>query len=704
MRFFKCFLIVLHIGLHFGLSHAQSKQVPDSLEQALKELPANDTMRVNVLNKLGKIYRSTDGKRARTYILPSIELGQKLDFYPGVAEAYNVLAMVCDYEGNYTEAEKHYHTAIAAGNRSTDKLKVARLWDNLGGMYTRMSQFDSALNAYARSMKIKEVLGDKKGIALTLDQTANVHNAQGRFPAALALYLKSLKIREELPDNQSLLATSYLYLATVYGQLGNNAEALSYYSRALDIQKAGNNTEELLGIYLNRSFLYVNMQRYEEALADNKAAMEILNGSTNMIALVNCYNSMGSIYKALKNTDEAIKYYKLALLLATQMEDRYMLATLNNSLGEMLAQKKNYTDALRYLEAGHESAVAADVLEFLKENYLAYANVYSSMDDYKNAYTYYKLYSETKDSILNKDNNEKIAEMKTRYETEKKEKEILQLNSTRQKQQLLLNERNTQLTLFVALFAIVVVVGGWLYSRNNLKQKAKLDIAIANTEKVRLKTILETEQAERKRIAKDLHDELGSGISRIVLSNEQAKKHINGNISLNNTLHNIDRTVTELAGNMNSLIWALQVEEVTLDNLFARMREFASDFFDDSPIEPLLDMQNITEVMPMNKEQLKDIYLVYKEALNNAMKYSKASQIQIKAALKEGMLNISIQDNGVGINIHNGQRVGNGLNNMRHRVEKHGGSFHVSGDAGGTHIYISTPFLPADTLYAVHAS
>ncbi|GAA4469131.1 hypothetical protein GCM10023093_28000 [Nemorincola caseinilytica] len=658
-------------------------------------MPANDTMRVHVLNKLGKIYRSIDGKKARTYIQPSIELGQKLNFYQGVAEAYNVLAMICDYEGNYPEAERNYHAAIAMGTRSPDKLKVAKLWDNLGGLYSRMSKFDSGLAAYDRSMKIKEILGDKKGIALTLDQVANVYNAQGRYPMALEHYLRSLKIREDLPDNKKLLGTSYLHLAIVYAQIKNDTEALSYYARALDIQKEEKNTEELLAIYLNRSFLYVNMQRYEDALADNKAALEILNNSTNIAALVNCYNSMGSIHKALKNTDEAIKYYKLALPLAIEMEDRYMMATLNNSLGEMAAVKKNYAEALKYLATGHENAVAAGVLEYIKENYLAYADVYNGMNDHRNAYKYYKLYSETKDSILNKDNNEVIAEMKTRYETEKKEKEILQLTSARQKQQLLLNERNRQLTLFIGLFVMVIGVGGWLYNRNHLKQKARLDIAIANTETVRMQTILETEQAERKRIAKDLHDELGSGISRIVLSNEQAKKHINGNVSLNNTLHNIDRTVTELAGNMNSLIWALQVEHVTLDNLFARMREFASDFFDDSPIEPVLDLQNITDVMPMNKEELKDLYLVYKEALNNAMKYSKASQIHINASLNEDMLHISIQDNGVGMNTGNEQRMGNGINNMRHRVEKHGGRFQIAGGPGGTHIQIAVPFIPA---------
>jgi signal transduction histidine kinase len=686
------FFIVLSISSSY-LCLAQDKRIADSLETVLAGT-GQDTTRVHVLNKLGKLYRSTDGKRARGYLETARTLATQLGFDRGLAETYNVLSMVCDYEGNYPDALKYSRAAITTAQRVGDRTKEAKLWDNLGGLFLRMSEYDSAFAALSKSLQIKEKAGDKKALALTYDQIGSVHSIMGNYASALRYHLKGLSLKESLPDNADITGTSYIYIAIVHNQLGNYNEALTYFTKALEAKKGLANTEDRLAIYLNRANVYMYMERWDEAIADNGEALRILGTGSNIAAKTSCYNSLACIYKMMHQDNSAMAYYKLALPLAEQMDDRYLQSGINNSLGEIAGRQRKFGEALGYLKKGHDLAAAAGVLEYLKENYLAYADVYTLMNDHKKALEHYKLYVTIKDSILNEDKNKQIAEMNARYETERKEKQIVVLKSKEQRQQLLLQKRKNQLITLGAVAGICALVAGFLINRRNLKQKAALIVAQADAQLMQVKTRLDTEQAERKRIAKDLHDELGSGISRIVLCNELAKKHINGNESLNHTLHNIDHTVTELAGNMNSLIWALQVEHATVDYLFAKMREFASEFFEDSSIEPQLHIENVTEVIPMSEALVKDLFLVYKEALNNAMKYSQASRITIDAGIKDKAISIRIHDNGIGKDTDTTRKSGNGLRNMQARVAKHNGNITIDGHSDGTIIEVQVR-LPA---------
>jgi signal transduction histidine kinase/Tfp pilus assembly protein PilF len=670
---------------------AQDNHVSDSLTAVLNTT-ITDSTRVNILNKLGRIYRSKDEAKARAYIGDAIRTGQHINYYSGLTESYNVLAMINEYAGDYKTAKQYYHKAIAISPKAGDELRTARLLDNLGGLFHRMNEYDSANTLFYKSLRIKEKYDDKKGIALSYDQLGVIQTTIGHYPAALRLHLKSLAIKEKLPDNREISGTSYLYIAITYNEIEKYEEAYTYYTKALEIRKGSDRTEELISIYLNRGNVLANLGRYDEALEDNLSALGILKQYSNVAALASCYNSMAYIYKQKNDDKAAMRCYDLALPLARQLNDEYLMATINNSLGELAGKAHQFPVALKYLEEGYQLALHAGILEYLKENYLIRSQVAAAMNDHKQAYAFYKLYGTIKDSLLNETNNRQIAEMKERYEADKKAREIMLLNSRQERQAIIIQKRNTQLVAFAGAFLLCIIIVGLAVNRNNIKQAAKLKIAIADNERIRVQTILETEQQERKRIAKDLHDELGSGISQIVLCNELAKKHINGNESLNKTLHTIDRTVTELAADMNGLIWALQVEHASVDYLFARMREFASDFFENSSIEPKLDLEQIVEVIPISKALMKDVFLVYKEALNNAMKYSQGSVLHVSARLDYEMIIIHISDNGIGIEQNGRNKMGNGIRNMRNRIEKHGGTISISGVKNGTVIDLSVNY------------
>jgi signal transduction histidine kinase/ligand-binding sensor domain-containing protein len=213
-------------------------------------------------------------------------------------------------------------------------------------------------------------------------------------------------------------------------------------------------------------------------------------------------------------------------------------------------------------------------------------------------------------------------------------------------------------------------------------------------QRIRVKTIeLEKQQAlylERLRISKDVHDDLGSGLSKISLMAEMAQMQLsNGNVQ--NEIKHISTVSKDLIDNMRDLIWVLNPENTSLDNLVARIREYSADYLDGTPVNAAFDFTENIPALPITREAQRNILSTVKEAINNCVKHARANEILIALKLDNNTLRITVSDNGKGITKENNK--GNGLRNMRQRVEHIGGSLAISSETGkGTQVDIRIPF------------
>ena len=277
--------------------------------------------------------------------------------------------------------------------------------------------------------------------------------------------------------------------------------------------------------------------------------------------------------------------------------------------------------------------------------------------------------------------------MQTKYETEKKENEIQSLKQTTQiknlqiEQQVLQIQKRNYLLIAALVFLIAASLGAYFYLG---KQKLKRALE-------RERTIKETEELERVRIAKDIHDDLGSGLSKINFLSELVVKQTQGHGDIKHNVESIADTAKKMVDNMRDLIWALNPENTTLANLIARVREYSSDYLEDFPIELNSTFPESIPQVPITKESHRGIFMVIKESLNNIIKHSKATQIYLHVQLKEKGLNIEIKDNGIGFILSN-KESGNGLRNMKSRIEAVGGSFDLKSEINnGSSISIQLP-------------
>ncbi|MBO9201209.1 MULTISPECIES: sensor histidine kinase [Niastella] len=241
--------------------------------------------------------------------------------------------------------------------------------------------------------------------------------------------------------------------------------------------------------------------------------------------------------------------------------------------------------------------------------------------------------------------------------------------------------------LFYYEFGLVLELGFFL---SGLAFKNRRDIIERVKERERLKlenerkefdkqmAVMAAKQEERNRISADMHDELGSGVTAIRLMSEIMKSRLKGDVVPE--LEKISNSANELLGKMNTIIWTMKSSNDTLESLIAYIRAHAIEYFDSTPIECRVQLPALIPQAEVSGEKRRNIFLSIKEALNNAMKHSQASQIQIIISTNDKWLMIKICDNGVGIDADKLRRFGNGLSNMRRRMESIEGAFKIESD------------------------
>lgn len=197
---------------------------------------------------------------------------------------------------------------------------------------------------------------------------------------------------------------------------------------------------------------------------------------------------------------------------------------------------------------------------------------------------------------------------------------------------------------------------------------------------------------ERLRISKDVHDDIGSGLSRISLLSEIASKKMYVDERAARDMRNISSLSKELVDNMRDLIWVLNPENTTLDSLVSRMREYTVDYLDGIGVSLVLAFPDVVPATYISREVQRNIFSTVKEAINNCVKHAHAQTIWLTVGLDNELFSIVVKDDGVGFDMAKPGNGGNGLRNMRFRIESVGGKFSICSEhEKGTTIGIEMP-------------
>jgi len=471
---------------------------PDSLLRLLEQAK-NDTSKILLLNNLSELsLRSGDFNKALGFANQSKQLAGSLrDALPGstkysrsldklYSEAYNHAGNAFFTQHLYSEALENFKLANKLAKESRDNMQIAATLSNMGKTFNEEGDFPNAASCFNGALDIYRLLNDKPGIADSYNNLGNMAVYQSNYPEAMKNFLLSLKLREETNDKKGI-AACYNNLGNVATYMENYQEALKNYKISLPLKLSLDDNKGVANLYNAIGSVYGQLDQSENALENFKKALEIQKRAGNKNSMAQLYNNMGVIHTSDGNYSLALDNFTASMQIKQELNDKKGVAnTLSNIAGNFLSQK-DYPNALKNYIRSLEIAKEMSSLETIKQNYLGLSETYSATGNFEKAYDYHLLYTAVKDSVLNSEKNRLITEMKTQFETEKKDDKIKLLSTEKMLQEATIEKQRAKSNYMIAGFSLVAffsVISFFLY---NQKRKTAFDRQVSQVEMTALR-------------------------------------------------------------------------------------------------------------------------------------------------------------------------------------------------------------------------
>lgn len=650
MKFHQHLFFLIVFLISFLFTHqifAQNKQIVDSLNLLIRNSKA-DTVRINLLNELAGHYLFTDMSQAKKPIRDALKLGEKSGYNKGMIDSYNRMGILYFRQGFYDSSLVWYQNGLKIAEDSQDTLSIFKFKGNIALSYSWMGKFEKSLEIYFEVIRLKEK-NKLNGLESNFLDVANIYYQLKDYKSAREYAFKAQKLAEKNNDDRTL-ANAYNTLGVICNDSGKSKEAVAYYKEA---QKLKNKTGDILGqinTMINISMIYQENNEYNKAMEILDTIVELSLQSGSQQSLATAYSNQGVVYTCLNQFEKAnssfIKSYNIF-----------------SNIG-----------ALKYM---------VELAEKIGLNY-------ERMHDYKNASLFFNNLAGLKDSLFRLEMTKNLAEMKTSYETEKKEAENIRLTRENEIQLLKLQtekkvKQNTVI-IIISGSALIILLLLLLFVRFRLRKKAEMEKKEADQQKLRFKAVIEAEEKERIRIAKDLHDGLGQLLStaRINIAGLEGEVKKEEEVLVNNSLKMIDEAVKEVRSISHNMMPATLIEFGLIkatQNLIERINEAGL-------MKVILITDEITEKFEQSTEIA--LYRIVQEVLNNMIKHSNAKNIIIELRKTNSRILLKIKDDGKGFDIKEIDRSqGIGWKNIFSRLSMINGNINIQSLPGaGTVINI----------------
>ena len=424
----------------FSLSYSQNQADSTTLLRAIKKAP-EDTGKVKLLISLAEFYCDINPSKSYYYLQQGLALAEKLNYSAGQALSL----------------------------------------ENIGIYYFNLSDFKKAREFYLKGLKIYENIKDSTGMRMALTNIAIVYINEGDYQIALSYNLRSLKLAESLHDMEGVSRT-YNSIAKIYYYKGDSLKVIEYMEKALKIALDLGN-KELAGYYYNNlGNVFYSQNKFDKALQNYMLALQIAQDNKNKYQVKFSMNNIGAVYREMGYLEKAMEYFEKAMSICENSDDVSCKLNPLNNIGEIYLKKGNFAKAIECFMQSYQLAKDAGIKENIKDSYLYLASTYAKMKDFQSAYQFYLKYSDIKDTILNETNNKQITEIQTKYDTEKKDNEILLLNKDKKIKNEAMQKQRILIFSFLAGFIIILIFSVFLYRLFLQKKKANIILALQKEE------------------------------------------------------------------------------------------------------------------------------------------------------------------------------------------------------------------------------
>lgn len=565
---------------------------------------------------------------------------EMLDFKKGMAMVNASMATYNFYSKKYQEAEKLSKTAIKQLNDLGEYRLEAMEHVWLGYIYGNQHKYVLAKESHLKALKLAR---------------------------------KTKAINEE---TKALIALGELYF-----QLGNYDECTKYTLAAQQLSK-----ENKLDLYLANC--YWNLGNVAQATGNFKGsqahffkAYEVYN---DMGMEVHAYSALGNaleMYREMGQPERAFDGFFKIFNWQKSKNDDWGLISSYMRIGQMYIDLKQFDKAEDFLNQALELAEKFNAQYIVIDIYSKMVELYFLKGDVKKGEANQNHIKSLRDSLYTSDYNQALADFDTKYETAEKEAQLTEarLEITR--------KRNWITGLSVGLGSLIITVF-LLWRIFSIKSQSRETERLKNMEIDTQQKLISAREIERKRIAKELHDSVGSQLTVVSTSLDNAFYQFENRTLEPEKLENISTGVRLAAQSLRDTIWATYNTEVTVADLKSRIQEFVKKFTDENSFR--IEMNFTGDEIILSPIEGLNVFRIIQEALNNTLKYAMASLVTISGKFTRDAFTLEISDNGKGFDPESKNRLTTfGLNNMKSRAEELGATFEVSSKEGfGTRIMV----------------
>ncbi|MEO8087119.1 MAG: ATP-binding protein [Bacteroidota bacterium] len=572
-----------------------------------------------------------------------------------------LLALHSATKNNNDSALKFANEAITIAEKNNDDKWIFDATNTLAKFYYSILNYDSCLLIEQRLLSLKKNTSYLLGLGRSYRTIGNAF-LHSSLDSAMFYYIKSLYLFKSINDLEEYNATQ-TNMAIVYSKTGRLKEAVQICEFQIEYyHKTGSRQKE--------EITAMNCAIYCESLGDWKSAEHYLLNSFQIAKeLKNEFDisflsyNLGGLYAQTKRFKQAKQSLLFSLEIGKKINNNELIYNAYGGLANLANTTGDWDDAINYASRAWE--LGPKNKESEADVNMQMYNGYLHKGDHKKALEYYTIYIAARDSLLNTQRLQKIDELEAQYQNKDKQSQIEVLNIANEN-----HKQQKKLTYVIGSMALLLLVVGFYSAAQRQIFKSKIEKQHALIE-------------ERKRISRDLHDDVGSGLTKISLMSRVAEKMEGGRQK--QTLQKISNDSSEMVDSMNGIIWALNTKDDSLSNLVAYIRQQAFTLFEDAPMSIILNTPEQVADIPMSGVFRRNIYLAVKEALNNALKYSQATEVNLKIEIIRDMLIIIIGDNGNGFDVENaiaGKKIigGNGLANMKKRMDEINGELKIESE------------------------
>jgi two-component system, NarL family, sensor kinase len=692
------------VGLIVGCGNSDSNQnsATGSKNNADSIRHQEDSLLVlGLLDEAWK-WQSVNSDSCIVFAKQALSLAQKYGLKSMEAEAYCRIGSCEEKKDNYDSAIENYTKAFHYDSVSLNSHGMARDNYQLGIVLKKQGKYKEALTCSMNALGIWEKIPDKKiNLANACISIGNIHNRQGEFDLALAYFFRSLDTAKAT-NSAGLIADSYNSIGLVYENQSLYDRALEMYMLCLALEEQRKNQRGIALSYNNIGNVYYHKNNFDESLNWYLKSIEIKErlGLTQNAA--GTYNNVGLIYGQLGDHKKALDYHLKSLAIRRTAEDPQGIATSLNNIGTVYLNRGDQKKAIGYLKESFEIAEKSGSQFILMEILKNLSQSYASNSDFSTAFSYTRRYQTIRDSLEN--HFRKATETDISYREEKSHLELLKKEQEKQIAELESNRARDE-TQSIIVYSLLIVIGllillffvfwsakkrVFLAEQEKVLNEQKIEGLIRNQELNTLRTMLETQEKERKRMAQDLHDQLGIKLStaklyygligkKIInfLSQEEQDQFVSGNTLL-------DEASDELREIAHSLVSGQLMKfglVLALENL-CKTVSTAGSFRIDFQAHGMDDRLNIGSEHTL--------YLIIQELLTNILKHAKAHEVGVQLNRYNHTLNVLIDDDGIGFDSSDSElKSGIGLKNISERVKQINGTLHIDSAKGrGTTISI----------------